>query len=274
MSWRSRNGLDVSRLAQQFGGGGHAPAAGAGVAGEMDEVVEQRRAVHARGAPGGQDRARREGLRTDHRRQTGRPDIAPGGGHRPQGDRHPQGRPRRNPRPARLRRARVVPRRRHPAERVSLGHDQGIRSDGALRRFPPAPSTATARSPANPDRAPTRREIEQCLPRFRGQLEQQPPPFSAIKVQGRKAYEIARAGDDPELTPRDREYHPARAAFLSAAGSALCGSSARPGPTSDRWRTTWGNNWGRGRTSPGCAALAPDLSAWNRPRRGRCSRWG
>ena len=51
-------------------------------------------------------------------------------------------------------------------------------------------------------RNPTRREIEQCLPRFRGLLEQQPPPFSAIKVQGRKAYEIARAGDDPELAPR------------------------------------------------------------------------
>ena len=41
VSWRSRNGLDVSRLAQQFGGGGHLPAAGAGVAGEMDEVVER-----------------------------------------------------------------------------------------------------------------------------------------------------------------------------------------------------------------------------------------
>jgi len=51
-------------------------------------------------------------------------------------------------------------------------------------------------------RTPTRREIEQCLPGFRGELEQQPPPFSAIKVQGRKAYEIARAGDEPELAPR------------------------------------------------------------------------
>jgi tRNA pseudouridine55 synthase len=51
-------------------------------------------------------------------------------------------------------------------------------------------------------RTPTRREIEECLPEFRGELEQQPPPFSAIKVQGRKAYELARAGDDPELAPR------------------------------------------------------------------------
>ena len=41
VSWRSRNGLDVSRLAQQLGGGGHEPAAGATVAGELDEVVER-----------------------------------------------------------------------------------------------------------------------------------------------------------------------------------------------------------------------------------------
>jgi tRNA pseudouridine55 synthase len=51
-------------------------------------------------------------------------------------------------------------------------------------------------------RTPTRREIEQVLPAFRGEIEQRPPPFSAIKVQGRKAYEMARAGDDPELAPR------------------------------------------------------------------------
>lgn len=45
VSWRSNNALDVSRLAQQFGGGGHAPAAGASVSGTMDEVV--RRVVEA-----------------------------------------------------------------------------------------------------------------------------------------------------------------------------------------------------------------------------------
>jgi phosphoesterase RecJ-like protein len=41
VSWRSKNGLDVARLAQQFGGGGHEPAAGASVAGEMEQVVER-----------------------------------------------------------------------------------------------------------------------------------------------------------------------------------------------------------------------------------------
>ncbi|HMK09466.1 MAG TPA: bifunctional oligoribonuclease/PAP phosphatase NrnA [Anaerolineales bacterium] len=54
VSWRSRNGMDVSRLAQAFGGGGHEPAAGATVAGEMREVVERvveatLKALHQRG---------------------------------------------------------------------------------------------------------------------------------------------------------------------------------------------------------------------------------
>lgn len=52
------------------------------------------------------------------------------------------------------------------------------------------------------NRAPSRKEIEAILPKFRGEIEQQPPPFSAVKVRGRKAYEIARAGKDPDLAPR------------------------------------------------------------------------
>ncbi|HET7009734.1 MAG TPA: bifunctional oligoribonuclease/PAP phosphatase NrnA [Anaerolineales bacterium] len=38
VSWRSRAGVDVSRLAQQFGGGGHEPAAGATLEGTVEEV--------------------------------------------------------------------------------------------------------------------------------------------------------------------------------------------------------------------------------------------
>jgi phosphoesterase RecJ-like protein len=41
VSFRARNGLDCSRLAGQFGGGGHHAAAGATVAGSMGEVVER-----------------------------------------------------------------------------------------------------------------------------------------------------------------------------------------------------------------------------------------
>ena len=50
--------------------------------------------------------------------------------------------------------------------------------------------------------APTRRQIEAVLPRFQGDIIQKPPPYSAIKVQGRKAYEMARAGEEPSLEPR------------------------------------------------------------------------
>jgi phosphoesterase RecJ-like protein len=38
VSWRSRSGWDVSQLAESFGGGGHAPAAGAMIEGELEDV--------------------------------------------------------------------------------------------------------------------------------------------------------------------------------------------------------------------------------------------
>ena len=42
ISWRAlENGIDVSPIAQRFGGGGHAAAAGADVAGTLDEVITQ-----------------------------------------------------------------------------------------------------------------------------------------------------------------------------------------------------------------------------------------
>lgn len=41
VSWRSRADLDVARLAQEFGGGGHEPAAGAMIEGQLNEVVER-----------------------------------------------------------------------------------------------------------------------------------------------------------------------------------------------------------------------------------------
>lgn len=50
--------------------------------------------------------------------------------------------------------------------------------------------------------APDRAEVEAVLPQFTGTLEQVPPPFSAIKISGRKAYELARRGEEVELGPR------------------------------------------------------------------------
>ncbi len=45
-------------------------------------------------------------------------------------------------------------------------------------------------------------EIRAVLPRFTGEIEQIPPMYSAIKVGGRKLYDIARAGGEVERKPR------------------------------------------------------------------------
>ncbi|NJN79625.1 MAG: tRNA pseudouridine(55) synthase TruB [Anaerolineales bacterium] len=48
----------------------------------------------------------------------------------------------------------------------------------------------------------TEAEFEEALKTFVGEIEQTPPPYSAVKVQGRKAYEMARKGEEVELEPR------------------------------------------------------------------------
>lgn len=49
---------------------------------------------------------------------------------------------------------------------------------------------------------PTRPEIESVLPGFTGEIMQAPPAFSAIKVDGERAYDLARAGQAVELAAR------------------------------------------------------------------------
>lgn len=48
----------------------------------------------------------------------------------------------------------------------------------------------------------TRKLIDEVLINFIGELDQIPPAFSAVKVKGRRAYELAREGKDPELKPK------------------------------------------------------------------------
>lgn len=45
----------------------------------------------------------------------------------------------------------------------------------------------------------TRELIDQSLPRFMGRIEQVPPAFSAVKVDGKRAYKLARKGDHEEI---------------------------------------------------------------------------
>lgn len=48
----------------------------------------------------------------------------------------------------------------------------------------------------------TREAIDAILPRFRGRIEQVPPAFSACKVDGHRAYNMARKGHEVELKPK------------------------------------------------------------------------
>ena len=52
------------------------------------------------------------------------------------------------------------------------------------------------------DKKVTLDEIEQALSCFRGDIEQLPPIYSAIKVNGKKLYEYARKGEDVKIEPR------------------------------------------------------------------------
>ncbi|MEX0703610.1 MAG: tRNA pseudouridine(55) synthase TruB [Planctomycetales bacterium] len=47
-----------------------------------------------------------------------------------------------------------------------------------------------------------RERIEEALPRFVGDIAQVPPRFSAVHVEGRRAYELARRGEAVEIAPR------------------------------------------------------------------------
>src|SRR5262249_7818368 len=52
------------------------------------------------------------------------------------------------------------------------------------------------------DKVPTRPEVHIALARFEGDIMQRPPAFSAIKIDGQRAYKLARKGETPQLEPR------------------------------------------------------------------------
>ncbi len=62
-------------------------------------------------------------------------------------------------------------------------------ADGVLTAFPV-------------ERAPTRADVLAALPTFLGEIDQVPPAYSAAKVTGRRAYDLARQGQEVSLRPR------------------------------------------------------------------------
>lgn len=58
---------------------------------------------------------------------------------------------------------------------------------------------------ATSDLRPSGEALEALLPRFTGLITQIPPAFSAIKIGGERAYDLARAGEKPVMPPREVE---------------------------------------------------------------------
>lgn len=57
------------------------------------------------------------------------------------------------------------------------------------------------------DDQPTREEVETALTRFHGEITQTPPAFSAIKINGQRAYKLARKGETVEIPTRQVTIH-------------------------------------------------------------------
>ena len=71
------------------------------------------------------------------------------------------------------------------------------------------------------DVRPTAAEVAAVLPRFTGPIAQVPPSYSALKVDGERAYDLARAGVAVVLASRDVTIHSLRSSAMPGAGAAL-----------------------------------------------------
>jgi tRNA pseudouridine55 synthase len=74
---------------------------------------------------------------------------------------------------------------------------------GEMRDTDDAEGNVTAAT----DKRPTRDQILAAIPSFIGEITQTPPAYSAIKVDGERAYDLAREGETPALAPRTVMVH-------------------------------------------------------------------
>ena len=84
---------------------------------------------------------------------------------------------------------------------------------------------------ATSDHLPSRGETEAILPRFTGPIEQVPPAYSALKVDGKRAYDLARAGEEVVLKTRAVTVHELSIRHPEP----VSGSISPPGPQSPEW---------------------------------------
>ncbi|MEK6588822.1 MAG: tRNA pseudouridine(55) synthase TruB [Chloroflexota bacterium] len=91
-----------------------------------------------------------------------------------------------------------------PATRLSEYLSSSTKVYEAVVRFGKATETYDSEGEPNlqTGKVPSAGQIEEALESFRGEIVQKPPPYSAVKVKGKKAYELAREGKPVALEPR------------------------------------------------------------------------
>jgi tRNA pseudouridine55 synthase len=97
-----------------------------------------------------------------------------------------------------------------PAVRLSEYVSASDKRYQAIIRLGGTTDTFDAEGAVTPRQDPstvTEAQFEAALQTFVGEIEQTPPPYSAVKVQGRKAYEMARNGEEVDLAPRKITVH-------------------------------------------------------------------
>ena len=158
------------------------------------------------GAEAAQAREARR-ARLDHSRQAGRHDVDARG----RGDQAPvhgqARRPCRHARSARLRPPAARARRGDQDGSVRDGRAQALPLHGALGRGARHRRRRGQGGRHQPRRGPTPEAIDACLPAFTGTIAQVPPKFSAIKIEGERAYDLARDGQEVVLEARPVDIH-------------------------------------------------------------------
>jgi tRNA pseudouridine55 synthase len=75
---------------------------------------------------------------------------------------------------------------------------------------------------------PTVEQVEAVLPCFTGEIEQVPPAYSALKIEGRTAYARARAGETVEMKPRTVTVHDLKILPGTGRGTGEAGGGGPP----------------------------------------------
>ena len=83
-----------------------------------------------------------------------------------------------------------------------VGASKKYRTEIDLAAFSPSDDLEREPEPVDIERPPTPAEVESAMAGFQGRIMQAPPAFSAIKVDGKRAYQLARVDKLDTLPPR------------------------------------------------------------------------